>query len=103
MKSYSIQHDFLYVGLNVKNAKAYKAAPPAKKVYSKSTPVRLSLLLSPGAEELMKAYAQQGLPIMLLDDISVEENEVLFAYKQVLITGIVDWFSHHGIYTFVRN
>ncbi len=51
----------------------------------------------------MKAYAQQGLPIMLLDDILVEENEVLFAYKQVLITGIVNWFSRYGVYAFVRN
>ncbi len=103
MKNYSIQHDFLYVGLSVKNAKVYKSAPPAKKVCAKSTPVRLSLFLSPSAEQLMKAYAQQGLPIMLLDDILVEENEVLFAYKQVLITGIVNWFSRYGVYAFVRN
>ena len=103
MKSYKIQHDFLYVGLSTNRAKACEWTLPTKKIYAKSTPVRLSLFLSRNAEELMKVYSQHGLSIMLLDDIPTEENEVFLAYKELLISGILNWFSRHRIYAFVRS
>lgn len=101
MKSYKIQHDFLY-GVSSLEKEKPNTCKEAKKVdFKKAIPVRLSIVLSPNGEEMMKAYALERKPILLLDDIPAPENEILSDYKECLIRGVMNWFSNRKILVFL--
>ena len=102
MKSYKIQHDFLYKDLPLGADLPLIPLPAKKGKLTKATPIKVSFLLRTDTERLLLAYSWAKKPIMLLDDLPKEDNQILNDYKDLLIRAIIFWFSKRATYAFVK-
>ncbi len=102
MKSYKIQHDFLYKDLPLDVISSPTPPPIKKGEMAKATPIKISFLLRMDTEGLLLAYSRIKKPVMLLDDLPKEDNQILNDYKDLLIRAIILWFSKHAIYAFLK-
>lgn len=104
MKSYLIQHDFLFSSVSSTNdGDPVFDVPKNQKEKNAATPLRLSLLLSDDGEALFKNYVYFGTPILLEDDIGGFDNPIIHDYKTLLVRAAISRFHQGGRKVFAES
>lgn len=97
MKSYAIQHDYLFASKDALMDGAPRFdTPTSKREERLSAPVKVSSLLGPHGEALLDAYAQAEQEIILMDDLPPNDNPIVLEYCSLLIKGIIAEFHRRG-------
>lgn len=103
MKTYRIQHDWLFSDDELAYPRKEEDSPSGKFNFRKATPVRLSLLLSDEGARYFDYFCQIGCSILLLDDAEQSSNPVISSYKQLLVRALILRFGRKGVSCRVRQ
>jgi len=103
MKSYNIQHDFLFCPKELaRSGRPVFDLPDDDIEAASSTPVKLASLLMERDGHSFESLNSHGISIVLDDDAIASPNPVLSNYKELLIRGIIVRCHEKGIKVFRR-
>ena len=103
MKSYNIQHDYLFVSTQMASeGTASFDVPKSKADLKRATPVKASIFLGEDGEEIYKCLTAAKRPILLIDDLPKSDNPIISAYAAALVKGISAKFRDDGLRVFKK-
>ena len=104
MKSYKIQHDFLFASNDVAvDGEPHFDVAKSKREECSSLPVKASSLLDEKGEGMLDVFSFAGKPILLIDDLPLDDNPIIMAYRSLLIRGIIAEFHKRERKVFTRT
>lgn len=102
MRTYRIQHDWLFSDDELVYPEAEVETLNDKFNSRKAVPVKLSFLLSDDGHLYFDHFSQRERWILLLDDIGEEGNTVISSYKKLLVRALILRFRRKGVHCIVK-